>query len=122
VKRETSSVKRQTSNVKSQTSGVGGLKRSEIVQLLGAHREELRGQFAIKSLALFGSVARDEATPTSDVDLLVEFAHPIGLLHLTGTSQYIERLLQAKRVDLVLRRAVLPELREGILAEAVDVF
>ena len=76
----------------------------------------------MKSLALFGSVARDEANPASDIDLLVEFSHPIGLLHLTGTSQYIEKLLQAKRVDLILRRAVLPELREAILAEAVDVF
>lgn len=115
-------MKRDASNVMRQTSGVTGLRRSDAIRILGDHCEELRDQFAIKSLALFGSVARDEAALSSDVDLLVEFSRPVGLLHLVGASQHIEKLLQTKRVDLVLRRAVLPELREAILAEAVDVF
>ena len=76
----------------------------------------------MKSLALFGSVAHDEASAASDVDLLVEFERPVGLLHFVGTHQYIEKLLMADRVDLVLRRAVLPELRDAILGEAVSVF
>jgi predicted nucleotidyltransferase len=122
VNPETSDVKRQRSSVKRRMSGVKGLRRADAIRILGDHRDELRSEFGVKSLALFGSVARDEANPASDIDLLVEFSHPIGLLHLTGTSQYIEKLLQAKRVDLILRRAVLPELREAILAEAVDVF
>jgi predicted nucleotidyltransferase len=108
--------------VKRQTSNVRRLKRSDALRILGDHRDELRSEFAIKSLALFGSVARDEANPTSDVDLLVEFSRPIGLLHLVGASQYIENLLKVERVDLVLRRAVLPELKDAILAETVDVF
>jgi len=108
-------VKRETSNVKR-------LKRSDAMRILGDHRDELRSEFAIKSLALFGSVARDEAGPTSDVDLLVEFSRPIGLLHLVGASQYIENLLKVERVDLVLRRALLPELKDAIFAETVDVF
>lgn len=98
------------------------MKRSEAVRILGDHRNELQSEFAIKSLALFGSVARDKAGPNSDVDLLVEFSRPIGLLHFVGASQRIEKLLKVKRVDLVLRRAVLPELREAIFAESVDVF
>jgi len=110
------------SGVMRQASGVRGIRRSEAMRVLGEHRDELRTEFGVQSLALFGSVARDDADPTSDVDLLVEFSHPIGLLHLTGTSQYIEKLLRTERVDLVLRRAVLPELREAIFAEAVDVF
>jgi uncharacterized protein len=75
----------------------------------------------VRSLALFGSVARGQATAASDVDLLVEFARPIGLLHLTGTALFLAGLLDRK-VDLVLRRALLPELTDRILAEAINVF
>jgi uncharacterized protein len=87
------------------------MKRREVLEVLAAHRTELRERFGVKSLALFGSVVRDESTPASDVDLLVEFDRSIGLLHLIGTEQYLRELLGVKKVDLVLRRAVLPELK-----------
>ena len=57
-----------------------------------------------------------------DVDLLVEFDRPVGLLHVIGTEQYLEKLLNVDKVDLVLQRAVLPEFKDGILAEAIDAF
>ena len=98
------------------------MKRDEVIRVLKARRGELAARFGVRSLALFGSVARDEGTERSDVDLLVEFDRPIGLLHLVGTAQYLEKLLGVVRVDLVLRRAVLPELRQEIFAEAIDVF
>ena len=97
------------------------MKRSEALQIIAAHRTELRERFAVKSLALFGSVARDEASGKSDVDLLVEFDRPIGLFHLIDTEDFIRGLLGVEKVDLVLRRAVLPELKAEIFAEAVDV-
>jgi predicted nucleotidyltransferase len=98
------------------------MKRDEVIRILQARRGELAARFGVRSLALFGSVARDEASEHSDVDLLVEFDRPIGLLHLVGAAQYLEKVLGVMRVDLVLRRAVLPELRQQILAEAIDVF
>ncbi len=58
------------------------MKRDEIIRILNEHRAELAKQYGVKSLALFGSVARDEATPASDVDLLVEFDRPVGLFGL----------------------------------------
>jgi predicted nucleotidyltransferase len=97
------------------------VKRSEVLEALAAHRDELRSRFAVKSLALFGSVARDEGTDASDVDLMVEFDRPVGLFHLIDTEDFIRGLLGVEKVDLVLRRAVLPELKAEILAEAVDV-
>ena len=48
------------------------MKRDEVLAILAAHREPLQ-RLGVKSLTLFGSVARDEARPDSDVDLLVEF-------------------------------------------------
>ncbi len=98
------------------------MRRTEAMAVLRANRAGLRAEFGIKSLALFGSVARDQGRPDSDVDLLVEFDRPIGLLHLVGTAQHLEKLLGVAKVDLVLRRAVLPELQEPIFAEAVNVF
>ncbi|HEX8132219.1 MAG TPA: nucleotidyltransferase domain-containing protein, partial [Actinomycetes bacterium] len=47
------------------------LRREEVVRLLAAHRDELAAM-GVESLALFGSVARDEAGPNSDIDLLVK--------------------------------------------------
>jgi uncharacterized protein len=98
------------------------MERQRVLDILAAHRSELQGQFAVKSLALFGSVARDAATETSDVDLLVEFDRPIGLIHLIGTEQQLARWFGVEKVDLVLRRSVIEELRSNILAEAIDVF
>jgi uncharacterized protein len=88
---------------------------------LRAHERELRERFHVRSLALFGSSARGAVGPASDVDLLVEFDRPIGLLHLSATALRLEGLL-GRPVDLVPRRALRPELRGSVLAEAVNVF
>jgi predicted nucleotidyltransferase len=86
-------------------------------QILSAARAEL-GVLGVRSLDLFGSVARDEASADSDVDLLVEFDRPIGLFHFFRVQGRLEELLGA-RVDLVMRDAVKPQLRERIFAEAI---
>lgn len=51
-----------------------------------ADEPRLKADFAVCSLALFGSGARGEAGPASDVDLRIEFDHPIGLLHVSCTA------------------------------------
>lgn len=96
--------------------------RHQTIQILQQHAEVLRGRFGVKSLALFGSVSRNEGRDKSDVDLLVEFDRPVGLLGFVGTAQYLERVLGVKKVDLVRRSAVIPELRDNILGGAVSVF
>jgi len=100
------------------------MKRDEVLSVLRAHRDRLRSEHGVKSLGLFGSMARDEAGPNSDVDLLVEFDRRISLFDLVGTAQYIEKLLNLPedKVDLVIRHNVIPELRDVIYGEAVDVF
>jgi predicted nucleotidyltransferase len=86
-------------------------------QILSAARAEL-GEFGVCSLDLFGSGARNEARADSDVDLLVDFERPIGLFHFFRVQRRLEELLGA-RVDLVMRDAVKPQLRERIFAEAI---
>jgi predicted nucleotidyltransferase len=72
--------------------------RDLVLQILGQHRSEINA-CGVKSLALFGSVARDEARPDSDVDLLVEFNRPTGLLGLIALQQKLEEWL-GRPVDL----------------------
>ncbi|MBI4337511.1 MAG: nucleotidyltransferase family protein [Chloroflexi bacterium] len=94
------------------------MKRAEAIAILQAHQEELRGM-GVRSLAIFGSVARDQARPDSDIDLLVELdGRPIGLFAFIGIQEYLESILQGK-VDLVTADALHPRLRDRILGEAV---
>lgn len=91
--------------------------RGEAIQRLAAARPEL-ATLGVRSLDLFGSVARGEAGPTSDVDLLVDFDRPIGLFHFFRVQSRLEEILGCK-VDLVMRDAVKRQLRDRIFAEAV---
>jgi predicted nucleotidyltransferase len=74
----------------------------------------------VKSIAVFGSVARGEATPSSDIDLLVEFSRPVGLFEFIRLKFYLE-VLTSCRVDLVTHDAIRPAMRQDILNEAVYV-
>jgi uncharacterized protein len=76
--------------------------RDEVIELLRAHRAEIDA-FGVKSLALFGSVARDEARPDSDVDVLVEFEGPTTFRRRVGLLMYLEELL-GRKVDLATPR------------------
>jgi predicted nucleotidyltransferase len=100
------------------------MKRAEVLAILRGNQEQLRVKYGVKSLALFGSVARDEARADSDVDLLVEFARSISLFGLVDTARYVAALLGVAedKVDLVIRDSVLLELQDVIYGEAVDVF
>ena len=95
--------------------------RADALQKLRAERDYLRERYGVESLALFGSVARDDAGPESDVDVLVEFGRPITLFDLVAVQQYLERCLGVRRVDLVPRDSVYPAFRDDILGEALHV-
>ena len=93
------------------------MKRHQAVKLLQAHQAEIIAQ-GVKSLALFGSVARDEAHSESDVDLLVEFSRPVGLFLFIGLKQYLEKLLSCP-VDLATPNSLKPPSKEFIIREAI---
>jgi predicted nucleotidyltransferase len=95
------------------------VKLAELTALLRAHEAELAAH-GVRELAVFGSVARDQARPDSDVDLLVQFDRPVGMFAFLDLKGYLEDLL-GRPVDLVTNAALKPQLRERILAEAVGV-
>lgn len=96
------------------------VRRDEILGILRHHRADLERQFGVKSLALFGSVARDEAHQTSDVDILVDFTAPPGFRRYMNLKYRLEELLSV-RVDLVMTGALRAEARAIVEQEAVRV-
>ena len=95
------------------------MKRDEVLRVLAAHREEFAAM-GVRELAIFGSVARDEAATDSDVDVLVDYlpGTKLSYFRLFDLQERLEELLGAK-VDLVTMGGLRRELRAGILAEAI---
>ncbi len=95
------------------------MKREDVLRTLRDHREKLR-RFRVASLWIFGSVARDDATDASDIDVLVEFeeGQRVGLFTFIRLMHYLEDLLGAK-VDLATPGALRPEMRDEVLGEAI---
>ncbi len=77
-------------------------------------------RFGVKSLELFGSLARDEARVTSDVDLLVEFEETPTFDRYMGLKFYLEELLVTK-VDLVEKAMLHPSIRSTVESEVIPV-
>ncbi len=72
------------------------MKRSEAIQLIKQKQEELSQKYHVASLYVFGSVARDEARPDSDIDILVEFSQPVGLFLLLTFNSILKAFLNVK--------------------------
>ena len=94
--------------------------KEQILDLLREHKALLIEQFGVHSLALFGSIARNQAKGSSDIDILVQFDWLATSKRYFGLQFYIEDLL-GRRVDLVTDKALRKELRPYVEAEAVDV-
>jgi len=96
------------------------MKRQEAINILKHHQHELKDVYGVQSLALFGSVARNDASASSDIDLLVEFSRPVGLFGLFALQDRLEVLFGCK-VDLGTPDSLKPRLRPSVMAELVYV-
>ena len=96
------------------------MKRDEVLKIISEHREQLE-KLGVKSLLLFGSVARDEAGPDSDVDFLVELNGEMGLFEFIKIRLYLEDILNCS-VDLGTEDALRENLRETVLKDVINAF
>ncbi len=96
------------------------MRQREAISRILQHRDQLEG-LGVQSLTLFGSVARDEATNESDVDLLVDFNRPVGLFRFSEIRLLLEDVLECS-VDLGTRNSLRNHLKEGVLKELIHVF
>ncbi len=86
--------------------------KNKVLRLIKIHSKDLE-RFHLKSIYLFGSVARNEDNEQSDVDVLVDFEGPATFDRFMDLKFYLEGLLQRK-VDLVTEAALRSELRGAI--------
>ncbi|MFZ9736728.1 MAG: nucleotidyltransferase family protein [Prochlorotrichaceae cyanobacterium] len=96
------------------------MKKQQVLDLLTQQFVDIRDRFGVERLALFGSTARDEAQPDSDIDILVEFSGKADSKRYFGLLFYLEDQL-GYPLDLVTDKALRPELRPFIEQEAIYV-
>ncbi len=96
------------------------MNRTEVLDMLRTHKPTLEQRFGVTKLALYGSLARDQATDSSDVDVLVEFASPPDWRQYFGAQFYLEDLF-GRSVDLATKEEVRAEIRPYVERDAIDV-
>ena len=92
---------------------------ADVISTLRDHREELMKE-GVRAVSVFGSVARGEEDPGSDVDLLVDLSSDVSLFDFIGIKQRLEEILGTK-VDLATKDMIRDRMRPGILREAISV-
>ena len=96
------------------------LGREQVLRTLRAHKATLAEQFGITSVALFGSVARDEASDDSDIDVLVEFESPPRWQNYFDAQVFLEDVL-GRTVDMMMLSEVRREVRTYVERDAINV-
>jgi uncharacterized protein len=86
-------------------------KREKILRITASH--------GAQNVRVFGSLARGEAGPDSDIDILVELDHGRSLLDIIAIKQDLEDLMECD-VDVVTEAAISPYIREQVLKEAIS--
>lgn len=96
-------------------------KLEELKKIISEHKQGLEQKYKVKRIAIFGSYARNQQKEESDIDILVEFNEPVGLIHLVSLENYLSDILGIK-TDVIPREDIRKELKDVILKEAIPVW
>ena len=88
----------------------------DIMKVIQLHKEDLRREYGVTEIGIFGSYIRGEQNDNSDVDILIELEKPIGFVRFMQLVKNISDLLGIK-VDLVTKKALKPFIGRKILQE-----
>lgn len=88
----------------------------EIRDVLQKHKVELRKQYGLREIGIFGSYVRGEQNEESDLDILVELERPMGFVRFLKLENALSQLLGV-RVEIVTRKALKPHIGKRILEE-----
>jgi predicted nucleotidyltransferase len=94
--------------------------RQDIITSLKKIKGEVEKEYSVKTIGVFGSVARNEQTGESDIDLLVEFSKPVGFVTFMRLENFLSEQL-GKQVDLVSSDSLKPVIRQDVLSEVIYV-
>lgn len=89
---------------------------STINDALTRNLDYLKKTYHVEKIGVFGSFSRGEDKRKSDIDILVEFSKPISMFRFIDLEEYLSKIL-GRKVDLVSKKALKPQLREQILRE-----
>lgn len=92
----------------------------EIKEILNKHKKELNKEYKVKEMGIFGSYVRREHKGKSDLDILVEFEEAIDFFDFLELEERLSEILNAN-VDLVMKKALKPNIGQYILSEVVYV-
>jgi len=90
----------------------------EIKQVLKKHKAEVQEKYNVSELGIFGSFVRGKQRKRSDIDILVDFVELPDVFLLIDLEDYLRKILK-KKVDLVRKGAIRPELKKVITKEVV---
>lgn len=96
------------------------MNKQKVLEILKENKTLLQKKYDVDSLSLFGSTARDTATETSDIDILISFREKPNSNKYFGVLFHLEDLLKSP-IDLVTTSALRPELKAQIEAEKIDI-
>ena len=92
--------------------------KEDILALLKEELPNLRKEYGVDTLAVFGSYVRDEQKEGSDIDILVEFVETVDFIEFMRLEFHLTDIL-GRKVDLVTPDALRPIMRDDILESAV---
>ncbi|MDE1190632.1 MAG: nucleotidyltransferase family protein [Arachidicoccus sp.] len=95
------------------------LNRAEILNTLKEQKSFLQEKFHVKEIGLFGSYARNEATPSSDIDFVVEFLFSQNYIETKESLRYYLSNLFNKKIDLANPRSLKPHFKKRILSQTI---
>jgi predicted nucleotidyltransferase len=92
----------------------------EVESILRDQKPIIRQRFKVKGIGIFGSFVRGEQNETSDLDLLIDFEEPIGIISYVGLQNYLSDKI-GERVDLITKSGLKPRISGHILKEVIYV-
>lgn len=93
-------------------------KVEQIRKKIAQYKSELKSEFGVKEIGIFGSYVRGQQKKNSDLDILVDFTDAPSLFKFIELENYLRRLLNVK-VDLVMKSALKPNIGRHIIGEVI---
>jgi len=90
----------------------------EIKEVIERHRPELKSQFHVEKIGVFGSYARGDQKRRSDIDFLVTFDESISIFTLGGLYEYLKEIM-GTNIDVVPIEDLRPEFSDGVMKDVV---
>lgn len=94
--------------------------KSEVLKTIKLNKQHIELEFGVTKMGVFGSVARDEASAKSDIDIAVEMKNENKFRNFMALERYLKKLL-GNRIDLGIESALKPSVRDEIKKEIVYV-